>query len=132
VRDPDMSRRAPRDFRAEHATAPAASADRLLYHVAPRHARASIERHGLDSARDSLPGLAGTYLWETIAQASAYAAPLGDDIWIVECTGILLAFCGPFSIVPGERWTLDPIPRERLRRRPTTVITRKAAWREHA
>ncbi len=111
---------------------PDRKSNRLLYHVAPRHARASIERHGLDSARDSLPGLPGTYLWETIAQASAYAAPLGDDIWIVECTGISLAFCGPFSIVPGERWTPDPIPRERLRGCPTRGPSRKAAWPEHA
>lgn len=90
------------------------SPQRPLYHVAPRHSRASIEQHGLDSSRDTLPGLPGTYLWETIEQARAYAAPLGDDIWIVECARIPLAFGGPWSIHPAERWTPDPIPADRL------------------
>jgi hypothetical protein len=61
-----------------------------------------------------LRGLPGTYLWQTIALASGYAAPLGDDIWVVECSGIPLEFGGPHSIHPGERWTPHPIPRERL------------------
>jgi hypothetical protein len=117
VRKLDLSRRVPCDLSATSEAAPTASARRSLYHVAPRHSRASIEQHGLDSSRDSLPGLPGTYLWETIEQASGYAAPLGDDIWIVECAGIPLEFCGPFSIAAGERWTPDPISRERLRGR---------------
>lgn len=95
-------------------SAPTASAERPLYHAAPRHCRGSIEQHGLDSSRDTLRGLPGTYLWQTIALASGYAAPLGDDIWVVECSGIPLEFGGPHSIHPGERWTPHPIPRERL------------------
>jgi hypothetical protein len=60
-------------------------------------------------------------LWQTIEQASAYAASLGDDIWIVDCGGIPLEFGGQFSIAPGERWTPDPISRERLRGRHAVV-----------
>lgn len=88
-----------------------------MYHAAPRHCRASIERHGLDSRLDTIPGLPGTYLWDTAEQASAYAAPLADDVWVVDVTGVALEFGGPFSILPGERWTPDPIPPERLRGR---------------
>ncbi len=86
-----------------------------MYHAASRACRDSIARHGLDSRLDSTPGLHGTYLWERAEQAVAYAAPLGDDVWIVECTGVPLEFGGPFSIVAGERWTPDPIPAHRLR-----------------
>jgi hypothetical protein len=53
-----------------------APAARLLYHVAPRFCRASIECHGLDSSLDTMPGLAGTYLWQNVEQARTYAAPL--------------------------------------------------------
>jgi hypothetical protein len=64
-----------------------APAARLLYHVAPRFCRASIECHGLDSSLDTMPGLAGTYLWQNVEQARTYAAPLNDEIWIVDCAG---------------------------------------------
>jgi hypothetical protein len=123
----DVAQRVPRELSAASEAAPTASARRCLYHVAPRQSRASIEQYGLDSSRERLPGLAGTYLWEKIEQASAYAAPLGDDIWIVECTGIPLEFGGPCSIVPGERWTLDPIPCERLRGRHAVADIRTSA-----
>jgi hypothetical protein len=93
---------------------------RLAYHAAPRACRASIESYGLDSHRDSIAGLPGTYLWERPEQAVAYAAPLRDDVWVVDCTGIPLEFGGPFSIVAGERWTADPIAAERLRGRIET------------
>ena len=105
--DPSISRRNARRFASPRPKRP-------LYHVAPRYCRASIQQHELDSSRDAIPGLMGTYLWQTIEHPRAYAAPLGDDIWIVECSGIPLDFGGPWSIHPGERWTPDPIPPNRV------------------
>jgi hypothetical protein len=65
-----------------------------MYHAAPTGCRKSIERHGLASRRNATPGLTGTYLWERPEQALAYAAPLGDDVWIVACA-VPLEFGGP-------------------------------------
>ena len=89
--------------------------------MAPRHCRESIARHGLDSSRDTIPGLAGTYLWAAVEHALRYAAPFADDVWVVECSGIPLDFGGPCSMTAAERWTPNPIPAERIVGRLTGI-----------
>jgi hypothetical protein len=80
------------------------------YHCAPVEARASIERHGLDSLRHR-GGLPGTYLWATLEAAESYALWF-DDIWEVDATGLNLHAGGA-----SELWHPQPIDPTRIIRR---------------
>lgn len=95
----------------------ARQARRVMFHCAPRESRCSIGQHGLNSG-SARGGLAGTYLWERLEDARAYALWF-EDIWVVDVTGLLVEE----SYVPGEAWlptSLEP-GRVRLLMNPRTA-----------
>jgi 2'-5' RNA ligase len=113
-------------------------AAQIMYHVAPAHARQSIEQHGIDHGRKTWEWRTpeqdedelhphGNYLFADRAEAERYAQLDGSHLYAVDASGLPLI--NDHDTTSGH-YTTEPIGPERLTRlsthsRPTSQPTRQ-------